>query len=106
MTIDEEYNEQQQQQQQQQHQGEEGNEEAPEEFVLTKKRFSKMVEEYISAHPDSSYMDGVLAVCDERSIDPADISTLICRTIRQKIEAEAVRNNLVKSSTNSQELPI
>ena len=75
-------------------------------FVLTKKRFSRMVEEYVSYHPDSSYMDAVLEVCDERAIDPYDISTLICRTIRQKIEAEAMRNNLVKGGRKDQELPI
>jgi len=77
-----------------------------EEFVLTKKRFSKMVEQYVSSHPDSSYMDAVLEVCDERAIDPHDISTLICKSIRQKIEAEAVRNNLIKGNRRDQELPI
>ena len=94
MTVDEEYNEQNE------------STEDVEEFVLTRKRFSKMVEEYVSSHPDSSYMDAVLEVCETRAIDPHDISTLICRTIKQKIEAEAIRNNLIKGGRKDQELPI
>jgi len=75
-----------------------------EDFVLTKKRFSKMIEEYVKEHPDSSYMDAVLSLCEERGIDPMDVSKLIVPAVKQKIEAEAMRANLVKGGGNS--LPI
>lgn len=75
-----------------------------EEIVLTKKRFSKMVEEHIAQYPDSSYMDAVLYLCEERAIDPLDVSKLITPVIKQKIEAEAMRANLVKGGGN--QLPI
>lgn len=75
-----------------------------EEVVLTKKRFSRMIEEYVGDHPDSTYMDAILQICDERMIDPSDVGKLISPVIREKIEAEAMSANLVKGGGNS--LPI
>jgi len=82
----------------------ESTEENIEDIVLTKKRFSKMIEDYIQDHPDSSYMDAVLQVCEERVIDPMDVGKLISPVIREKIEAEAMSANLVKGGGNT--LPI
>jgi hypothetical protein len=82
----------------------EENEERIEDIVLTRKRFSRMVEEYVSDHPDSSYMDAVLEICEERVIDPTDVGKLISPVIREKIEAEAMSANLVKGGGNT--LPI
>ena len=82
----------------------ESTEENIEDIVLTKKRFSKMIEDYIQDHPDSSYMDAVLQVCEERVIDPIDVGKLISPVIREKIEAEAMSANLVKGGGN--QLPI
>ena len=78
--------------------------EAVEDFVLTKKRFSKMVEDHVKEYPDSTYMEAVLFLCEERAIDPYDVSKLIVPAIRQKIEAEAMGANLVKGGGN--QLPI
>jgi len=75
-----------------------------EDIVLTKKRFSKMIEDYVRDHPDSTYMDAVLQVCEERVIDPLDVGKLISPVIREKIEAEAMGANLVKGGGNT--LPI
>jgi hypothetical protein len=83
---------------------EEENNQQIEEVILTRKRFSKMVEEHIKEHPDSSYMEAVLFLCEERAIDPLDVSKLITQVIREKIEAEAMRANLVKGGGN--QLPI
>lgn len=82
----------------------EQNEDKIEDVVLTRKRFSRMVEEYVSDHPDSSYMDAVLEICEERVIDPTDVGKLISPVIREKIEAEAMSANLVKGGGNT--LPI
>jgi len=75
-----------------------------EDIVLTKKRFSKMVEDYVRDHPDSTYMEAVLEICEERVIDPMDVGKLISTVIREKIEAEAMGANLVKGGGNT--LPI
>jgi divalent metal cation (Fe/Co/Zn/Cd) transporter len=82
----------------------ESTEEKIEDIVLTKKRFSKMIDDYVQDHPDSTYMDAVLQVCEERVIDPMDVGKLISPVIREKIEAEAMSANLVKGGGNS--LPI
>jgi len=79
-------------------------EENIEDIVLTKKRFSKMVEDCISDYPDMTYMDAILHICEERTIDPMDVSKLISPVIREKIEVEAMSSNLVKGGGNS--LPI
>ena len=78
--------------------------EAVEDFVLTKKRFSKMVEDHVKEYPDSTYMEAVLFLCEERAIDPYDVSKLIVPAIRKKIEAEVMGANLVKGGGN--QLPI
>jgi hypothetical protein len=49
-------------------------------------------------------MEAVLFLCEERAIDPLDVSKLITQVIREKIEAEAMRANLVKGGGN--QLPI
>lgn len=79
-------------------------EENIEDIVLTKKRFSKMVEEQVKDNPDLTYMEAVLVICEERVIDPMDVGRLISPMIRDKIEAEAMNANLVKGGGNR--LPI
>lgn len=75
-----------------------------EEAVITKKRFSKMIEHYICGSKDSTYMDAVLILCEERGIDPSDASKLLTPMIKEKIEVEAVEANLIKGNKDS--LPI
>lgn len=79
-------------------------EEKIEDIILTKKMFSKMVEDYVREHPDSTYMDAALQVCEQRSVDPMDVGKLVSPVLRDKIEAEAMKANLVKGGGNS--LPI
>ena len=79
-------------------------EENIEDIVLTKKRFSKMVEDKVRDNPDLTYMEAVLVICEERAIDPMDVGKLISPVIRDKIECEAMNANLVKGGGNS--LPI
>jgi hypothetical protein len=83
---------------------EESTNDIEDEIVLTKKRFSKLIEDYVRDHPDSSYMDAALEICEERAIDPLDVGKLVSPVIRDKIEAEAMRANLVKGGGN--QLPI
>ena len=72
--------------------------------VLTKKKFTRTIGDYMSGHPRSTYIDAVLAICEKQGIDPSDIKKLISQQIKDKIEAEAVSSNLVKVKRNS--LPI
>ena len=65
-----------------------------EEVILTKKRFEKMVEEKVTTL-SMSYMDAILKVCEDRTIDPGDVSKFITPVIKQKVEAEAINLNMM-----------
>ena len=73
------------------------------EQILTKKRFSKLVETKVE-EKNMSYMDAVIDVCTDRELDPAEINNLIGPILKDKIEAEAVSLRLMKSNGN--QLPI
>ena len=66
-----------------------------EENIMTKKRFSKLVED-IRSEFKLSYMDSVLKICEDRELDPADVYKLISPIIKDKIEAEAIQLNMIK----------
>lgn len=70
-------------------------EEQFEDSILTKKKFTKLVEEKV-AETKLGYIDAVLEVCNDRGLDPADVSNLISTIIKDKIEAEAVSMNMIK----------
>ena len=70
--------------------------------ILTKKRFSKLVEERVEKRK-MAYMDAVLEICDEREIDPSEIGKLVSTIIKDKIEAEAVNLRMMKGGN---QLPI
>lgn len=70
--------------------------------ILTKKRFSKLVEERVEKRK-MAYMDAVLEICEEREIDPSEIGKLVSPIIKDKIEAEAVNLRMMKGGN---QLPI
>lgn len=63
--------------------------------IITKKRFSTMVEEKVKALL-VNYIEAVLIVCDERELPPEDIKRLLNPSIIGKIEAEALEVNSIK----------
>ena len=69
-----------------------------EETILTKKRFSTLIQETVRKKR-LDYMDAILAICEERGLDPADVGKLISPVIKEKLEAECIRANLIKSET-------
>ena len=70
--------------------------------ILTKKRFSILVEERVEKRK-MAYMDAVLEICEEREIDPSEIGKLVSPIIKDKIEAEAVNLRMMKGGN---QLPI
>ena len=63
--------------------------------IITKKRFSTMVEEKVK-ELTVPYIDAVLIVCEERELPPEDIKRLLSPIIISKIEAEALEMNAIK----------
>lgn len=66
-----------------------------EDMALTKKRMTDMVKDKV-CREHMTYTEAVLSVCEDRCIDPADIGNVISPIIKGKIEAEAVKANMIK----------
>lgn len=69
------------------------------ETFLTKTKFTKLIAHTVQ-EKSLSYMDAVLYLCEENSIDPEDVKKFISPVIKGKIEAEArALNFLPKQNT-------
>lgn len=79
-------------------------------YVITGGRFSTSREfsEYISEcvyMKSTSYMDEVIEFCQENDIDIEIIKPLVHQTLKEKLYAEAVENNLLKNEVLTGTLP-
>ena len=61
---------------------------------LTRTIFTKMVEEAV-LNKKMDYMDAILLICEKNDIDPEGVKKFISVPIRNKIEAEAKKLNLL-----------
>jgi len=55
---------------------------------LTKSKFTKLVEATVN-EKRLSYMDAILWLCDQNSIEPEDVKKFVSSIIKDKVEAEA-----------------
>jgi uncharacterized protein YdhG (YjbR/CyaY superfamily) len=65
-----------------------------EQEFMNRSTFTKMVEEAV-LKKKLSYIDAVVHICDEKSIDPEDVKKFISPVVKEKIEAEARRLNFL-----------
>jgi len=65
-----------------------------EEKFLTKSKFSKMVESTV-IEKRLTYMDAILWLCEQNSIEPEDVKKFISPIIKDKLEAEARKLNFL-----------
>lgn len=65
-----------------------------EEQFLTKSRFSKLIENTV-CEKAIGYMEAILLLCDKHNIDPEDVRKFVSPIIKDKLEAEAMRLNLL-----------
>lgn len=63
-----------------------------ENFIMTKNKFAKIIEEEIR-FKNSSYIDAILNFCDNHNLEPEDIKKYISDPIKNKLEAEAMKLN-------------
>ena len=47
------------------------------------------------------YAEAIIHICNDLSIDPEDIASLISGPLKTKVQVEAVRNNMLPSKNNS-----
>ena len=65
-----------------------------EDFLMTKKRFSIMVEETV-LNLSLSYLDAIMYLCEKHTIEPEDVKKYISPTIKDKLEVDAMKLNYI-----------
>jgi hypothetical protein len=62
--------------------------------AITKQSLALKVETYVR-QDGLTYVEAILQVCDELDIDPEDIAKMVAGPLRDKVEAEAQRTNVL-----------
>lgn len=73
-------------------------------LMLTKQKFSKLVEAAIIENKNMSYLDAVIMVCEKNEIEIEDSKKFISNAIKSKIESEATKLNMMQEKNRSVEL--
>lgn len=66
---------------------------------LTKKTFSKLVEETVKK-TGMNYIDTIVHLCEENKIEIEDIKKYLNEPIKDRLEAEAMGLNFIKNETS------
>jgi hypothetical protein len=75
-----------------------------EQKIMTKKRFSTAVEQLV-VKGNISYIDAATYIIEERGMDYSNLKKLLTDSLKDKMEAEAIRLNLIRGKKGNQ-LPI
>jgi len=73
-------------------------------LMLTKQKFSKLVESIILQNKNMTYLDAVIMVCEKNNIEVEDTKKFISNGIKSKIESEATKLNMMQEKNGSVEL--
>lgn len=79
-------------------------EENVQDFLMTKKRFSMMVEETV-LNLSLSYLDAIMYLCEKHTIEPEDVKKYISPAVKEKLEVDAMKLNYLNDNGTST-LPI
>ena len=63
---------------------------------MNSKEFSLMIEGMVRKKR-CSYMDAIVLYCDENEIDISTVKSMVSKSLKEKIKAEAERLNMLKS---------
>jgi hypothetical protein len=66
--------------------------------VLTKQEFALQVESRVRSL-SMGYLEAIIDYCDSIGVEPDEVSKLIVGSLKEKLEAEAMRNNLLPRSS-------
>ena len=67
---------------------------------MNSKEFSLTIEGIVK-DKRITHMDAVIWYCDENGLDPSQVSSLISKSLKEKIKAEAEKLNLVERSSTA-----
>jgi hypothetical protein len=75
-----------------------------EQKIMTRKRFSTAVEQLV-AKGNMSYIDAAAYIIEKRGMDYTNLKKLLTDPLKDKMEAEALRLNLIRGKKGNK-LPI
>jgi|TARA_A200000159_G_scaffold163385_1_gene189483 hypothetical protein len=75
-----------------------------EQKIMTRKRFSTAVEQLV-AKGNMSYIDAATFIIEKRGMDYTNLKKLLTDSLKDKMEAEALRLNLIRGKKGNK-LPI
>ena len=72
-------------------------------LMMTRQKFSKSIESVVK-EKKVSYLDAVVLLCDVNNLEPDDIKKYISSAVKNKLESEAIRLNMMQEKNRSIEL--
>ena len=69
-------------------------------MMLSKKEFTEQVEQLVSK--GANVMDAIIKVCENNKIEPESTKRLLSEPLKERLEAEAKKLNMVNRGSNSQ----
>ena len=69
-------------------------------MLMNSKKFALTIE-CIVKEKRISYMDAILKFCEENDIDPSSVGSLINKSLKEKIQLEAEKLNLIEKSSTA-----
>lgn len=66
--------------------------------ILTKQEFALEIERRVRSK-SMGYLEAIIDYCDGAAIEPDEVSKLVVGSLKEKLEAEAMRNNLLPRSS-------
>ena len=69
-------------------------------MLLNSKKFSAIIEDIVKTKK-ISYIDAIVKYCEDNEIDPSNVGSLISKSLKDKIQLEAEKLNLVEKSSTA-----
>ena len=69
-------------------------------MLLNSKKFSAIIEDIVKTKK-ISYIDAIVKYCEDNEIDPSNVGSLISKSLKDKIQQEAEKLNLIEKSSTA-----
>ena len=69
-------------------------------MLMNSKKFALTIESMVK-EKRISYMDAILKFCEDNEIDPSSVGSLINKSLKEKIQLEAEKLNLIEKSSTA-----
>ena len=63
---------------------------------MNSKEFSLIIEGVVKEKRPITYMDAILWYCEQNELDPSQVSSLISKSLKEKIQVEATNLKMLK----------